>query len=339
MPKNDHYVIIGNGPAGNRAADRLRESDKEARVTIISDEAFSFYYRHKLPDFIAGRISEESLKVRPYTIYKEKNIRLRLGQRVERIDPEEKVLYLKHMEKVGYTKLILATGGSPRVPPSLIRFTDYFTFMTNYNDAVSIRPELQKAKDIIVIGGDLISLRFIKMLTGMKKNIFFILSRNCFWPIDLTSKMAGKISTSLEKKKIKTSVDIPIASITRQKNKLLLEAGDGRKIRADMICSFLGLKPNIDFVVGSGIDTEKGVLVNEHLQTNYPDIYACGDCAQIYNPKLKDYWISIGSENAAHQGEAAALSLLGAHQVIKPVSKKRLRVEGVDIGTSWWKQF
>ena len=339
MPKNDHYVIIGNGPAGNKAADRLRDRDKEARVTIISDEAFSFYYRYKLPDFIAGRISEDALKVRPYTIYKEKNIRLRLGQRVERIDPDEKVLYLKHMEKVGYTKLILATGGSPRVPPSFIRFMEYFTFMTNYNDAVRIRPELQKAKDIIVIGGDLISLRFIKMLTGMKKNIYFILSRNCFWPIELTSRMAGKISSSLEKKEIKTLVDTPIAAITRQKNKLLLETGEGQKIRVDMICSFLGLKPNIDFIVGSGIDTEKGILVNEYLQTNYADIYACGECAQIYNPKLKDYWISIGSENAALQGETAALSLLGAHKVIKPVPKNLLNVGGVSVNTSWWKQF
>ena len=92
MPKNDHYVVIGNGPAGNKAVDRLRAEDQEARVTIISDEAFSFYYRYKLPDFIADRISEDSLKARPYTIYKEKNIRLRLGQRVERIDPDEKGL-------------------------------------------------------------------------------------------------------------------------------------------------------------------------------------------------------------------------------------------------------
>jgi nitrite reductase (NADH) large subunit len=339
MPKNDHYVIIGNGPAGNSAADQLRERDSDARVTIISDEAFSFYYRYKLPDFIAGRISEESLKARPYTVYKEKNIRLRLGQRVERIDPDEKMLYLKHMEKVGYTKLILATGGSPRVPPSLIRFTDFFTFMTNYNDAVSIQPALTKAKEIIVLGGDLISLKFIKTLQNMNKKIHFLLSRNCFWPIDLTAKMADRISTSLKKKKIDALVDDPIAAITRQKNKLVLETGDGRKIQADMICSFLGLKPNIDFIVGSGIDTEKGVLVNEHLQTNYPDIYACGDCAQIYNPKLKDYWISVGRENAAHQGETAALCLLGAHKVIKPVARHRLNVEGIRVNTSWWKQF
>ena len=97
MPKKDHYVIIGNGPAGNKAADVLRENDRNARITILSDEHFSFYYRHKLCDFMSGVIDEDTLKVKFYKEYKEKNIRLRLGQRVEKIDPDSKTLFLKSM--------------------------------------------------------------------------------------------------------------------------------------------------------------------------------------------------------------------------------------------------
>ena len=127
MPKNDHYVIIGNGPAGNRAADVLRENDTDARVTIISDESFSYYYRHMLPKFAVGTKTEEELIVRPFTVYKEKRIRMRLGQKVERIDPENRILYLKHMEKVNFTKLILAVGGTPRILPSLTSFKEHFS--------------------------------------------------------------------------------------------------------------------------------------------------------------------------------------------------------------------
>ena len=220
MPKKDHYVIIGNGPAGNRVADVLRENDNEARVTIVSDESFCYYYRHKLPQFVAGKIDEESLRIRPYSVYKEQNIRMRLGQRVERIDPDEKMLYLKHMEMVSFTKLILAVGGTPRIPPTLARFENSLTFMSRYSDAIEIRPKLEKSKKIFVLGGDLTSLGFIKQLIGLKKEIVFFLNRESFWPFELTQEMADSIRSSLKKKNVETIVDDGIESISRKKKRL-----------------------------------------------------------------------------------------------------------------------
>ena len=79
--------------------------------------------------------------------------------------------------------------------------------------------------------------------------------------------------------------------------------------------------------------------MDDNLRTNYKDIYACGDCAQIYNPELKSYWVSIGWQNAELQGEIAALNLLGDQKVIKPLPKKVLEVEGIKVNTSWWKGF
>lgn len=339
MPKHDHYVIVGNGPAGNRAADVLRQKDGAGRVTIISDEAFSFYYRHKLPKFVAKKTDENGLIVRPYQEYKDRSIRLRLGQRVERIDPDNRVLYLEHMEKIVYTRLILAVGGTPRVPPAISRFQEYLVFLSTYTDAIKLRPRLEKAKSIVVFGGDLVSLSFIKQMTDLKKQIIFFLYGETFWPIDLTDRMAAHISANLEKKQIQTIVDAPVDTIAKKGSGFVMKTETGQSFKSDMMVAFMGLEPNIRFVVGSGIDTERGVLVDSHLRTNYPEIYACGDCAQIYNPELKNYWVSIGWSNAELQGEVAALNLLGDHKVIKPAPKNVFQFEGMTVNTSWWKDF
>jgi len=338
MSKNDHYVIIGNGPAGNKAAEVFRENDKNARVTIISDEGFPFYYRHKLFDFLAGNISDKSLQVKKHIEYKNKNIRLRLGQSVKKIDPDNRMLYLKHMEKVGYTKMLLATGGTHRIVPSLSGFEKYFTFMTGYNKALKLKPSLAKIKSAIVIGGDLISIKFTKMLVNMGKDVLFFLCSESFWPVELTKEMAESIALNMKKNNIGTIIDDYPANITLTGKKYKIITEKGEKSEADIIFYFMGMTPNIDFIKGCGIDTEKGVLVDEYLKSNYKNIYACGDCAQIYNPKLKDYWISVGWDNALLQGETAALNLLGEHKVINPMPKKILEVEGIRINTSWWKE-
>lgn len=338
MPKNDHYVIIGNGPAGNHAADTLRKNDTDARISIISDEAFAFYYRHKLMDFTCGKSDEEALKVRSYNEYKENNIRLRLGQRVERIDTDKNVLYLKHMEMVGYTKLIIATGGTPRVLPNLSAYRDHLTFMSSYNDARALQSVLKTAKRIIVLGGDLISINCLRKLKNSHKDITFLLLGECFWPFELTPDITDAVMKKLDKLKVKPVLNPDIRSITRKGKSLVVDLQDNDPVTGDMIFSFQGLTPNIRFIVGSGIDTEQGVLVNEFLQTNIKNIYACGDCAQIYNPELKNYWTSIGWENARIQGETAALNLLGYNKVITQAPKNILNVAGMEVRTQWWKE-
>ena len=101
---SEHYVIIGNGVAANSAADILRQSDPDSRITLISREFFPFYYRHKLRFFISDELREDQLLVCPPTQYREQNVRLRLGQEVQRVDLKEKTLYLsdEFLVKLGY---------------------------------------------------------------------------------------------------------------------------------------------------------------------------------------------------------------------------------------------
>lgn len=339
MPKNDHYVIIGNGPAGNHAADTLRDHDRDARITIIANESMTFYYRHKLTDFIKGKASEKELQVRPYSVYKDKNIRLRLGQQVDRIDPKEKVLYLKHMEIVSYTKLIIATGASPRALPSVSSFSKCLNVLSTYSDALAQMADIRGKKNFLVLGGDIISFKFVRMLKDMGKDVTVLLYSEAFWPFSLDPDMAGKVVKSLEAKAVTVITDDHLKSVKPQGDRFDIVTGKGLNQTFDRVYSFLGMIPNIRFIIGSGIDTDRGILVDDHLKTNFDDVYAAGDCAQIYNPDIKSYWLSIGWNNAKIQGALAARNLLGAHNVVAPAQEKLLEVEGISINTSWWESF
>ena len=339
MPTNDHYVIIGNGPAGNHAAATLRGNDPDARITIISDENIPFYYKPKLVQYITGDIEKKELMVSSLDIYKEKNIRLRLGQTVERIDPATQQVFLKHMEDICYTKLIIASGSRGRILPSISSCAPCLKFINAYKEVIEFKEEIRKANDFFILGGDLVGLKFLKMLRSMGKNVTILIYPNAFWPFRLISGMTDSIVTNLSETGAAILVKDDIRQIVKQENGYIVTTDNGIKKQVDMVFSFNGLIPDVDFARGCGLDIDHGILVNEYMQTNVDNIYACGGCAQIYNPDVNSYTTSIGWPNAVVQGEVAAMNLLGDHQVIRSAGRKYFDLEGVKIKTTWWENF
>ncbi|MCF8044665.1 MAG: FAD-dependent oxidoreductase [Desulfarculaceae bacterium] len=334
MATDDHYVIIGNGPSGNRAGEILQANDPEARITIISDESVPLYYKHKLTSFIAGYVKEEDLMVE--TGLDPDRIRMRLGQCVERIDPENSRIFLRHMEKVRYTRLIIAAGGRPGLPQSMSAFSDHLSFLSCFRDVITQKEPVNKAEKFFVIGGDLVGFRFVKMLAAMEKEVCMTLCPEAFWPFELKPDMTAAVCRNLEPLGIEVLANDQAASVAAQNGAYNVTTANGEARQADMVFAFPGLVPNISFAAGQGIDMDHGILVDEYLRTNIDNIYACGSCAQIYNPKLKTYATSVGWPNAVIQGETAALNLLGENRVIEPAPRKFFELEGVRVRTSWW---
>lgn len=340
MPSSDHYVIIGNGPAGNSAADTLRREDPEARITILSDEKSLYYFKHRVPHYAVGGCEPESLVIRPYRAYREQRIRLRLGQRVEKVDPAERILYLAHMEKVHYTKLLLAVGASARRLPTHAAFADHLHFIAGMDDARRVRGPLMAASRVVVLGGDLISMSFAREARKAGKEVVFVLYSDLFWPVSLKEEIRRNVTRRLTALGVTVIDDAePVTDVRPEGGGYLITLPDGEKISADLAFAFFGTVPNIRFLVGSGINTEKGVLVDHLMRSNRPDVYACGDCAQIYNPEFKDYWLSVGWANAEVQGKITAMNILGRDQVIDYQPKEIFEMDGVTIRTSWWKSF
>jgi len=337
MP-GEHYVIIGNGTAGNRAADVLRAGDPEARITIVSDEFFPFYYRHLLADYVVGDKDENDLVVRPPSHYKQNRIRLRLGQTLVKVDLKTKTLYLKHMEKLHYTRLLLCVGSKPRIPEIHYAFRGHFTVMKTLAHARALRERLAQIHHALIAGGDLVSLRVAKALLRCGKTVSFLIDEGSFWPLELTPDRRVELAKALARVGIDVLPEDALRSVEpAPSGEYLVTTRKDRKLSCDLVGAFFGLVPDVDFLLGSGLDIDRGILVSDGLETNVPHVYAAGDCAQVYNPAIRNYWVSIGWPNAERLGEVAAKNILGETVRAGQPPASALSYEGIRVNTSWWK--
>ncbi|MFO7750787.1 MAG: FAD-dependent oxidoreductase [Desulfobacteraceae bacterium] len=338
MSANDHYLIIGNGAAGNQAAKVLRRENREARITIVSHEDVPFYSKPRLTHYITGRIGREELIVNSLDFYREQSIRLRLGQTVEAIDPDKKEVRLKHMETVHYTRLIIASGSRGRVLPAMAPYADCLQFVTGYNDVISLKERIEKSREFVIVGGDFVGFQFVKMLRKMGKKVTLLLWPHAFWPHALTDEMARTIGENLAKTGAEVIADDNLVHIEKNKERFFLKTAGKVEKEADLVFSFTGLVPDVDFARGCGIDVDRGILVNQRMETSDKNIFACGSCAQVYNPMACTYTTSIGWPNAVSQGEVAAMNLLGHEKMASPAGRKYFDLEGVKIKTTWWQE-
>ncbi|MFH0821552.1 MAG: FAD/NAD(P)-binding oxidoreductase [Pseudomonadota bacterium] len=335
----EHFVIIGNGPAGNAAAFTLRERVPGSRITILSREAVGEYRPKMLPEYIAGRVLDSDLFVRPHSVYKECDIKLRLGQEVVEADFSARQIILHHNEVVSFDGLIIATGGKPRVPEPLLACRGHMLTLKTLADAKLWRTRLADARSVLIIGGDLTSLSLTKSLATMGKEVSFILDPDSFWPVRFDSDVHNEVSLRLRQIGVKVLEDRHVLKVSCSSENVLMVETDRGAIEAQAVGAFYGLVPDVKFLSRSGLHIERGILVDEYLETRFSGVYAAGDCAQVYHPELRDYWVSIGSHNAAMLGRTAAINLVGGGIPTRTDAHSLFAVEGIKVNTSWWTEF
>jgi NADPH-dependent 2,4-dienoyl-CoA reductase/sulfur reductase-like enzyme len=335
----DHFVVIGNGPSGNAAVLTLKEKAPEARVTLISRDPSGCYRPHLLPDHIAGRITEEDLFVTYPGSYKEMGIKFRPSQRVVGVNPQKRQIILEHKEILPYTGLIIAVGGRPRIPEPLLVFKDLMFTLKTLEDAKGWIEKLSRVKTVLIIGGDLTSLAVTKALLRLGKSVIFMLNEDAFWPLRLSDQLFEEVALRLEQKSVYVVRCRRITSMSRLTDGSFQVQMEDQSVFVDMVGAFFGLVPHIGFLAGSDLPMDRGLLVNEYLSTPFDGVYAAGDCAQIYHPEIRDYWVSIGHDNAVCLGQIAALNLLGCQVQAEAEMESIFNVQGIKVNTSWWTEF
>ena len=335
----EHFVVIGNGPAGYEAAMTLKEKAPDAYVSVISKNRESCYRPHLLPDLIAGKIPEEALYVCPTGAYREKGVKLRTGQRVAGLNLKEKSVILDHKEIVGFTGLIIAAGGKPRIPETLLVFKDLMLTLKTLEDARVWIDKLSQAESVLIMGGDLTSFAVTKALLKLNKKVAFLLNEEAFWPLRCDRAMLEEAAHRLAQRGVKVLPGRRLKSMARLSNRAYEVQLSGDRITADIVGAFFGLVPDIRFLVGSGLRIDRGILVNEYLNAGHEAVYVTGDCAQIYHPEIRDYWVSIGHDNAMTLGRTAALNLLGGKVRAVAARESIFEVQGIRVNTSWWTEF
>lgn len=277
----EHIVIIGNGISGVTAARYIRkQSDK--RITIISAETDHFFSRTALMYIYMGHMKYEHTKPYEDWFWKKNRIEL-LRDYVQRIDFGTKTLFLAENESLQYDKLILAVGSKPNKFGWKGENLEGVQGLYSYQDVELLEKNTENIERSVIVGGGLIGVELAEMLHSRNINVSFLVRETNFWGSVLPEPESKLIGRHLQENHIDMRFSTELDEIIGDESGRVkaVKTKQGKTIDCQLVCLAVGVRPNIDFLKSSDLATDKGILVNEFLETNIPDVYALGDCAQF----------------------------------------------------------
>ncbi|MCP4270251.1 MAG: FAD-dependent oxidoreductase [Candidatus Brocadiaceae bacterium] len=331
------HVIIGAGVAGATAAKTIRELDKDAEVVVIGGEKYFPYKRYLLTEFLCDSVKREELNLFTTKSLKDLDIKLRKGEYVKAIDTDEKSIKLFHNEVVHYDKLLVATGGIPSLGLVLRPYKKHIQRYYSLEDILVLNEKIPDIHKCIVSGEGVSSLDLICGLTNLGKQVTCIVKGTRADFALQESELYDELHNFLEEKGVEIITEDQIVSIEKSNNHYLVETLKHNTLMADIVFAWDHYKPNISFLENTSINKESGILVNTRLETSLEDIYAAGDCVEIYHPCVNYYWINFGWPNALEQGAIAGKNMLGKNEKYEIHETTVFNLIGKSLKARWWK--
>ena len=274
------YVIVGNGIAGVTAAQHIARIDPSAEIHILGAEPHLYYRRPMLWKHIAGEIQEPDLYFRPAEWYESQNIHVHMNALVVSLDPHARILTLADDNTFAYDKLLLATGSRPFVPPFKgADKTGVFTLRT-LDDAQKIKAQATNSHDAIVIGGGLLGLETAKSLLAPTRTVSVLEFMPHLLPQQLCAEGAAVLQHLLEGMGLKILTSASTKAIVGNGQVTGVQLEDGRAIEGQTVIVSAGIRPRIELAEKAHLETRRGIIVDQHMCTSDPYIYAAGDAAE-----------------------------------------------------------
>lgn len=307
------HVIIGNGPAGVIAAETIRKSDPASQVLLIGDEPEPPYSRMAIPYLLVGNIDERGTYLRKNHAHFDKLGIESLVGRVTQVDTGAHKIQLEGGSVRDYDRLLIATGSQPTAPaiPG-IDLPGVYPCWT-LADARRIAERVKPGARVLQMGAGFIGCIIMEALALSKVSLTVVEMGNRMVPRMMTEGAGTLIKKWCEKQGVQVFTSRRVTSIEAggAADPLKVKLDNGHELVADLVISATGVKPNIDFLDGSGIATDTGVLVDERMQTNVPDVYAAGDVAQALEFNTGQPVVNAIQPNAADQAQVAGLNMAG----------------------------
>lgn len=271
------HIIIGGGPAGVATAETIRSTKgSDAEITLISNEPV--YSRMVLPYYLAKDIPEEHVLTGTTSYFEEHGIKSVTGQ-VEKIDSPSKSVTLKDGSTLAFDNLCIATGSSPQRPPiDGIDEEGVYTFWT-LEDAQKVAATVKGTPRAVLIGAGFIGFIVLNAMSKIGWELSVVEAEFQILPRMLDVTGASAVNGWLTSHGVSVHTGAQVQRIVREGTTLELTLSNDTKMEADLVILATGIRPNLDFLAGSGIETDAGILVNERMETNIPGIYAAGDVA------------------------------------------------------------
>jgi nitrite reductase (NADH) large subunit len=320
------YLVIGNGVAGNAAAENIRKLDPEGVIAIFSKENRPFYYVPALPEYLAGIKQSDQIIIHPLKWYDQHRIDLHLATEITKIDVTQKFVETVKGQRFPFDKLLLATGGRSFIPP--IRGADsqgVFTLKT-LADADSLKQAAANAKTAVLIGGGLLGLEAGNGLRKMGLKIIVVEFFPRLLPRQMDISGAAILQQQMEDMGFTFHLGATTEEIvpTPQGLQVCLKGGD--KINGDLVLISAGVRPDLTLAQTLGLDVDKGVKVDDAMKTSRDDIYAAGDLIE-HRGRLYGIWPA-----AQEQGKVAGAAMAGREAKYDgTLPSNVLKVVGIDL--------
>lgn len=311
-------VIIGNGIAGITTARHLRKLNSELEILVISGESEYFYSRPALMYIFMGHMKFEHTKAYEDWFWEKNRIDLKQAW-VKSIDFQEKQLNCADGSVVSYDKLVLATGSKTATYDWPGQELQGVQGLIGLQDLDLLEKNVQGVKKAVIIGGGLIGVELAEMLHSRGIDVEILVRENRFWGSVLPPQEGKLIERHLHDHGVRVQSNTELAEIIGEGGKVIgIRTTSGEIKDCELVCIATGVRPNVDFLKGSTLEIERGILVDEFLKTNVEDVFAAGDCMEFRKPiegrgKFEQMWHS-----GRMMGEHLAQTVLGSDKAYAP---------------------
>ena len=318
----EHIVIIGNGVAGITAARHIRKlSDK--KITIISAETEFFFSRTALMYVYMGHMKWDHIKPYEDWFWKKNRLELKTGY-VSKVNPEVNELEFDSGEKMGYDKLIIASGSISNKfgwPGQNLKGVQGLYSKQDLDLLEENAPDNKVCRRAVIVGGGLIGIEMAEMLRTRDIPVTFLVRESSFWNMVLPPGESDLINRHIREHHIDLRLNANLKEILADENgkaRAVVLEDTGEEIECSIVGLTPGVSPNIKFLEYSGIEIGRGVKVNRNLETNFKNVYAIGDCAEQYEAIGNRKPIEAVWYTARMMGEVVAQTICGNRMKYNP---------------------
>ncbi|MDJ1432556.1 FAD-dependent oxidoreductase [Halostagnicola sp. A-GB9-2] len=305
------YVIIGDGISGSSAAETLREEDPDANITIITDEGEPLYNRILIKEHAKGKLPEAPISIHDEDWYAEREIELSLNTHVTTIDSEEKIVRIHEGEDIPYDKLLIATGGTPTQLPVPNSDAEGIHHFWTFQDARAIRESAEAADDAVVVGAGLLGIDFAAVCGAQGVEGKYLMRGDRWWRYALSADGAEIMHNGMRDVGVEPVFDSGVDHFETDDDGQVAAAVDpnGERYECDFAGVAIGLTFNTEFLYGTDLEMENGIVVDEYMETNLEDVYAAGDITRFYDVLLGEQAQNGSWGSAKEQGRVAATNM------------------------------
>ena len=308
-----NYIIIGNGAAGVTAAQELRRRDARSTINVITDERHAMYSRPGLAYILINEVTVEQSIARKPEWYARHHINL-IYSRAEQIDFEAKCVTLANGQALSYDALLIAVGASAVPAPFPGGKLDGIVYLDTLDNTLDIMDRAKTAKAAVVVGGGITALEMAEGLAHLGVETHYLSRKSNLWSTLLNDNESKLVEKQMLHHGVIIHYGREIAEIVGENGRVVgVKTNRDEIIPCEIVGVAIGVKPNLKLVKGTSLAIDRGILTDEYLHTNQPQVFAAGDCAQIYDTWSGEKRLDSLWPTAIASGRCAAANMVGGH--------------------------